>query len=78
MEHYGPQRSNQLQPRFLRLPAVEQIIGVKKSTVYALLKTNEFPRPYKIGGRVVAWRVEDIEEWIRTRPQINSTVGAHG
>jgi Prophage CP4-57 regulatory protein (AlpA) len=30
-------------PTFLRLPQVEQIVGLKRSTIYALIQRGQFP-----------------------------------
>jgi predicted DNA-binding transcriptional regulator AlpA len=60
---------------FLRLP---QIIGCKKSNppIPALIPISRtawlegcnsgiYPKPVKIGGRSIAWRVQDIKEIIQ-------------
>jgi predicted DNA-binding transcriptional regulator AlpA len=45
---------------FLRLPAVLSLIPVSKSTWWAGIQANRFPRPIKLGPRTTAWRAEDI------------------
>lgn len=53
----------------LRLPAVTQRTALPKASIYLLMKRGEFPRPVKLrqGGRAVAWREQDIVEWIESR-----------
>ena len=52
---------------FLRL---SQILGpsgpipVSKSTWWAGVKTGRYPQPIKLGPRITAWRVEDIDALI--------------
>ena len=57
---------------FLRL---KQILGDKKNNVVALIpvgrttflnnvKSGLYPKPVKLGGRSVAWRVSDIRDLI--------------
>ncbi|NNK95721.1 MAG: AlpA family transcriptional regulator [Desulfobacterales bacterium] len=53
----------------LRLPQVEQSCGLKKSTIYAQIKEGTFPRPVKLGARSVAWRSNEVDEWIQARPR---------
>jgi predicted DNA-binding transcriptional regulator AlpA len=49
---------------FLRLSQVLQFIPVGKTTWWSGVKTGRFPKPVKLGGRVTAWRVEDIKTLI--------------
>ena len=32
------------------------------------VKIGEFPSPVRVGLRRVAWRVEDVQRWIDSRP----------
>ena len=50
--------------RLLRLPAVKQITGLSRSTIYA---DPSFPRSVKIGERAVAWVEDEINDWIGAR-----------
>ena len=49
---------------FLRLPLVEVATGLKKSTIYLLMKRGEFPRCVQITPRCVAWRKSRIAKWL--------------
>lgn len=60
----------------LRLPAVEQITGVKKSTIYALVKSGGFPAPVKLSARAVAWRANEISEWVASRVKVHAANAA--
>jgi prophage regulatory protein len=51
-------------PRLLRLPAVKEITGLSRSTIYA---DPTFPQSVKIGERAVAWVEDEIKEWIAAR-----------
>jgi len=51
--------------RLLRLPAVEETIGLRKSKIYEMIGKGEFPRPVKLGtGHVNAWAASEINAWI--------------
>jgi len=50
--------------RLIRIHAVMKLTGLARSTIYHLMKDNEFPKPIKIGDRAVAWLLEEIEAWI--------------
>jgi prophage regulatory protein len=50
--------------KLLRRPEVEAITGLSRSTIYLWLKQGKFPKPVKIGARVVAWRDRHIADWM--------------
>ncbi len=53
--------------RFLRLPAVKHAVGYGRTSIYQKIKSGEFPKPYSLGARAVAWLEEDIDKWIESR-----------
>jgi len=53
--------------RLLRLPEVESRTGLKKSAIYAGMKTGKFPACIKLGPRAAAWPLSSIESWIADR-----------
>jgi len=57
---------NDLLPQtgFIRLSTVLKVIPVSKSTWWAGIKTGRFPQSVKLGKRITAWRVEDIQQLI--------------
>lgn len=54
---------------FVRLSVILALIPVSKSTFWAKVKSGEFPRPYKLGPNITAWRVEDIRSLISSFAQ---------
>ena len=53
--------------KFLRLPEVKSRTGFSRSSIYLFVQNGTFPRPVRIGGRVVAWLETEIDEWIEAR-----------
>lgn len=53
----------------LRRPEVERRCGLSRSALYEWMRRGDFPRPVKLGTRLVAWREADIRDWIESRPQ---------
>ncbi|EMS8855956.1 MAG: AlpA family transcriptional regulator [Candidatus Thiodiazotropha sp. (ex. Lucinisca nassula)] len=53
--------------RILRLPQVIELTGFSRSSIYALMKTGEFPLNIKLGQRAVGWKEQDINNWINSR-----------
>ena len=57
--------------KLLRLPAVESLTGLKKSSIYAGMKASPptFPYCVRLSTRAVAWRESDIAVWQAQRVQ---------
>lgn len=58
--------------RLLRRNEVLHLTGIGAvSSLYALMERDEFPLPVKLvpGGRSVAWRSDEIQAWIDSRPK---------
>lgn len=53
--------------RLLRLPDVEAATGLKKSTLYLLMKRAEFPRCVQVTPRCVAWPESAVLQWVQDR-----------
>lgn len=53
------------QVRLLRLRAVLDLVGLSRSTVYALCAEDRFPKPHRIAGLNAAlWDSRDVDRWI--------------
>lgn len=66
--HDGGVTLNPKKPgKLLRLPAVEERTGFKKSSVYAGVKAGTFPAPVRLSARAVGWREEDLDKWVSER-----------
>jgi len=49
--------------KFLRLPAVIELIGLRRTVIYDRIKAGTFPAPVQIGSRAVAWDAEELAQW---------------
>ena len=50
--------------RILRLPAVKELTGLSRSTIYARIAQGRFPGQVALGDHAVGWRESEIESWI--------------
>lgn len=55
--------------RLLRVAAVENIVGLKKSTIYKLVQQGIFPAPVRIGARASGWSESAVLRWVQERIQ---------
>ena len=55
------EESNSNSPKLLRIREVMQRTGLSKSTIYSLMKADEFPHPVRVGERIVRWLAADVD-----------------
>lgn len=48
---------------------VEKVCGLKRWTIYKMVKSGEFPGSYKLGERASGWKESEIKEWLDSRPK---------
>jgi prophage regulatory protein len=55
--------------KLLRLPAVVELVGLKRTQIDEAIRRGEFPKPIKLTdtGRARAWLEQDLEEWLEAR-----------
>ncbi|WP_331250784.1 helix-turn-helix transcriptional regulator [Thalassobacter stenotrophicus] len=64
----GPQeRYVCMTDRIYRRRQVEVLVGLSRSTIYAMMAENAFPKPVLLGRRAVGWRASDVTAWLETR-----------
>ena len=53
--------------RLLRLPDVSDIVGIRKSSIYALMKEGKFPKCIYVTSKTVAWPESAVLAWVNDR-----------
>ncbi len=53
--------------RHLRCCTVQEVTGLSRSTIYALISKGDFPRPVKLTPKTVAWPESKVAEWLEER-----------
>lgn len=51
----------------IRLPIVKARTGLSKSTIYARVKEELFPKPVPLGNSLSAWIEDEIDAWVEAR-----------
>ncbi|MCJ7453636.1 MAG: AlpA family transcriptional regulator [Steroidobacteraceae bacterium] len=49
--------------QLLRLPAVQKMIGLSRSTIYQMIERGRFPPGVRLGARARGWRMGDVVAW---------------
>ena len=55
--------------RLLKLEHVIERVAQSKSTIYRGMSDGSFPRPVKLGSRMVRWLSDDIDKYLSRLPQ---------
>ena len=61
--------------KLLRRRQVEEMTGLSRSSIYRLMRIQEFPVAVKVGPAAVRWKESDITSWLESRPL---ATGEHG
>jgi len=56
--------AKEMSHRVIRLPAVKELTGKSRTSIYEAIALGLFPRQISIGGRAVGWLEEEIEQWL--------------
>ena len=48
---------------------VEELLGIKKSALYAYMRKGDFPAPLQLSAKCVRWKRSEVEKWIASRPR---------
>ena len=53
--------------RLLRMPEVEQLCGLKRSSIYRAIDAGNFPQQVRLGARAVGFPASQVQAWITGR-----------
>jgi len=53
--------------KILRLPAVKELTGLSRSSIYLRISKNEFPASISLGDRAIGWVEDDINQWLEQK-----------
>jgi prophage regulatory protein len=62
---------------FFRLPEVRAVTGLSKSSLYALIRSNGFPPPVRLGPRTVGWVRSEVMQWAAERVLTSRSATPH-
>lgn len=53
--------------KLIKLKQVMECTGLARSTVYKFMAEGQFPKPVKLGVRMVAWVETEVHAWIEDK-----------
>lgn len=51
----------------LRMSQLCEVVGLSRASIYNLINLGQFPAQRKLSANCVAWRADEVNEWIATR-----------
>jgi prophage regulatory protein len=54
---------------YARMKQLTEMVPMSKATIWRKVKAGTFPKPVKLGERITAWHMDDIEAWLAERHQ---------
>ncbi len=55
--------------RLLTKKQLLEIVPFSYPTIWGLMRRGEFPKALRIGEQRVAWREDEVRQWIESRPR---------
>ena len=65
-------KGNDMTERYIRRPAVQDLTGLSRSTIYDLMAKGAFPRPVRLTAKAVGWPESAIANWLAQRPRTDA------
>lgn len=77
IENHGRGEQNSLERvPLLRQPAVCRALGgIGKTTLWRWIREGRFPKAIRLGANCVAWREDEVNQWIASRPRGDESEG---
>ena len=60
-------RATVLGDRLLRWPEVHARTGLSRTTIWRLIRQQEFPASRRLSANAVAWLASEVDAWIASR-----------
>jgi len=61
-----------LRPLVYSLDDLVAMLSLSKSTIYAMVETDQFPKPRQMTARISRWDAQEVEDWLKSRPHKES------
>ena len=58
--------------RLIRMRELVGIVSMSRANIYRMVKEGKFPKWIKLAERTSAWRLSEIEAWIKDREHVHN------
>lgn len=57
-------------PALIRAIQLRKMLGgIGNATLRCWVREGNFPKPIKLGANCVAWRLDEVDAWLESRPR---------
>ena len=56
--------------KLIRCKELAAMLGVSKATVWRMVRDGRLPKPLKLGERITAWRLDEVEAAIERAQEV--------
>ena len=60
--------------RLLRVKQVLELTGISRAHLYRMMERDTFPLSVQIGLKARAWRSDEVQAWVESRPRTGRKV----
>jgi prophage regulatory protein len=53
--------------KLLRFKTLREYVPSGRTTIWRMVKDGRFPAPVRIGKNGIAWRSDEVQNWIKSR-----------
>ena len=53
--------------KLVRVRDVMELTGISRTSLWRLIKSGDFPAPFRLGPRMNAWHEHEIYDWLNSR-----------
>lgn len=64
-----PKQKQSKTSRLIRKSELLGMIGLGNTSLYGMIGRGEFPAPVRLSAHSVAWREDEVQAWIDSRPR---------
>ena len=58
--------------RLVRMRELVGIVSMSRANIYRMVKQGKFPKWIKLAERTSAWRLSEIEAWIKDKENVDN------
>jgi prophage regulatory protein len=59
------------QTQIIRFPKISELTSLSRTTIWRLEAEGSFPKRLQVGNRGVGWLLNEVDEWMQSRPRCN-------
>ena len=60
----GYEQEKEMEEKFMQIDEVEEVVSLKKTKIYSLIKEQKFPPGVLLGRRARRWPASQVQGWI--------------